>query len=106
MQVTSALQTPLTQAQGSRKVDDPAKIKQAAEQFEALLIGQIFKEMTSSASKGALGGEDPSSSSVLEMAQECFAQAVASRGGLGLSANIVKHFPVKEITHSTSGGDR
>ncbi|HEY3825655.1 MAG TPA: hypothetical protein VGL82_13920 [Bryobacteraceae bacterium] len=70
--------------------DDPAKVKESARQFEALLIGQMMKSMRDSEG-GWLGtGEDESASSAMEYAQESFAQALAARGGLGLAAVITK----------------
>jgi len=46
---------------------------------------------------GWLGtGADDSSSSAMEYAQESFAQALASRGGLGLAAIVAKGFEKAE----------
>lgn len=68
--------------------DDPEKIKGAAKQFEALLIGQMMKSMHDSEG-GWLGtGDDDSSSSAMEYGQEIFAQSMAQSGGLGLSNMI------------------
>ena len=68
--------------------DDPEKVKKAATQFEALLIGQMLKSMRDSEG-GWLGtGEDESASSAMEYGQEVFAQALATNGGLGI-ANMV-----------------
>ena len=68
--------------------DDPAKVKDAAKQFEALLIGQMLKSMRDSEG-GWLGtGDDESASSAMEYAQESFAQALAANGGLGISALV------------------
>jgi flagellar protein FlgJ len=76
--------------------DDPAKIKESAKQFEALLIGQLLKSMRDSEG-GWLGtGADESSSSAMEYAQESFAQALAARGGLGLAAMVEKGFEKAE----------
>jgi flagellar protein FlgJ len=73
-----------------RKPDDPAKVKDAAKQFEALLIGQMMKSMNDSEG-GWLGtGDDDSSSSAMEYGQEIFAQSMAQSGGLGLSNLIAK----------------
>ena len=70
--------------------DDPAKVKESAKQFEALLIGQMLKSMRDSEG-GWLGtGEDQSSSSAMEYAQESFAQAMAANGGLGLATMVSK----------------
>ena len=72
------------------KPDDPAKVKDAAKQFEALLIGQMMKSMNDSEG-GWLGtGDDDSSSSAMEYGQEIFAQSMAQSGGLGLSNLIAK----------------
>ena len=71
--------------------DDPAKVKDAAKQFEALLLGQMLKSMHEGG--GWLDKDsDESSSSVMECAQESFAQSLASSGGLGLASTLVKGF--------------
>lgn len=68
--------------------DDPEKVKSAAKQFEALLIGQMLKSMRDSEG-GWLGtDEDDASSSAMEYAQESFAQALAANGGLGISTLV------------------
>jgi len=73
-----------------RTKDDPAKIKAAATQFEALLIGQMLKSMHDS-DGGWLGtGDDESASSAMEYGQEVFAQALAQNGGLGLASMIAR----------------
>lgn len=78
------------QNSSSRPKDDPAKIEQAARQFEALLIGQMLKSMQSEEG-GLMGtGQDGSSSCAMEYGQEIFAQALANNGGLGLAALVVK----------------
>ena len=69
--------------------NDPEKIKQAASQFEALLIGQVLKTMHEGEGEGWLGtGEDQTASSAMGMADEYFAQSMAKRGGLGLAKMI------------------
>jgi flagellar protein FlgJ len=68
----------------------PAKIKDAARQFEALLIGQMLKSMRDSEG-GWLGtGDDESSSSAMEYAQEMFAQSLSANGGLGMASLVMK----------------
>jgi len=70
--------------------DTPAKIQDAAKQFEALLIGQMMKSMKD-AEGGWLGtGDDESASSAMEYGQEVFAQAMATNGGFGLAAMVAK----------------
>ena len=80
--------TPLTVDQPAK--DSPKKIIDSAHQFEALMIGQMLKSMRDSEG-GWLGtGEDESSSSAMEYAQENFAQSLASNGGLGLAKMIAQ----------------
>jgi Rod binding domain-containing protein len=69
--------------------DDPAKIQEAARQFEALLISQMMKSMRDSEG-GWLGtDEDDADSSTMEYGQEIFSQALANNGGLGLAKLVV-----------------
>ena len=68
--------------------DSPEKIKDAARQFEALLISQMMKTMRDSEGGWMGTDEDDASSSAMEYAQEMFAQSLSSGGGLGL-ANLV-----------------
>lgn len=69
----------------------PGKIENAAKQFESLLIAQILRSMHESGSASWLGtGDDQSGESAMELAEEQFAQALSSRGGLGLSRLIVQ----------------
>jgi Rod binding domain-containing protein len=70
---------------GHRK-NDPAKLVEAAKQFEALLLGEMLKSMREASGAGWLGAEeDAAGDSAIALAQEQFAQALAQNGGLGLS---------------------
>jgi Rod binding domain-containing protein len=75
---------------GTVMQDDPSKIHQAAQQFEALLLSELLK-MAKDDSEGWLGtGDDETAGSAMAIAQEQFAQAVSERGGLGLATLIEK----------------
>jgi Rod binding domain-containing protein len=91
MATTDAIGTGmLTGLTPARPKDDPAKIKTAATQFEALLIGQMLKSMHDSEG-GWLGtGDDESASSAMEYGQEMFAQSLANNGGLGLASMVAQ----------------
>ena len=85
----ASVEAPLVSANIAPK-DDPAKVKESAKQFEALLIGQMLKSMRDSEG-GWLGtGEDDAASSAMEYAQENFAQSLANSGGFGLASLVVK----------------
>ncbi|MBS1213594.1 MAG: hypothetical protein H6R26_2211 [Proteobacteria bacterium] len=68
----------------------PAQLLDAARQFESLMIAEMLKSMRDASGSGWLGtGEDASGDSVMGLAQEQFAQALAQNGGLGLSKLVV-----------------
>jgi Rod binding domain-containing protein len=71
-------------------VDSREKIKDAASQFEALMIGQILKAAHGDSDEGSFGGDsDPASASAMDFANDYFARAMAAKGGLGLTNMIV-----------------
>ena len=71
-----------------RPQDDPAKVRDAAGQFEALLLQQILKSVREGDGNCWLNGEDQAGDSALAMAEEYLAGALAKNGGLGLAQLI------------------
>ena len=71
------------------KADTPEKVRDAAQQFEALLIGQILRSARQGGS-GWLGGEDSSAECATDYAEQQFAAVLARQGGLGLAGLIAK----------------
>jgi Rod binding domain-containing protein len=70
--------------------DDPARVKDAATQFESLLLAQMLKSMHQADGSGWMGtGDDQASSSAMELADEQFASALAASGGLGIAKMVV-----------------
>ena len=68
-----------------KKTDSAGKIAQAAGQFEALLIQQMLQSAHASGEP-----EDGESSTMTDLAQQQFAQALATRGGLGIAKMVVQ----------------
>lgn len=86
--VNPILSSSLT-AQMPSKRDSPEKIRDAASQFESLLIGQVLKSMHEDGEQGWLGsGEDQTAASAMSLADEYLAQAISKNGGLGLAKMI------------------
>ena len=82
--------------------NDPSKIKNAAKQFEGLIIGQILKSVHEASNEGWMGtGEDQSGSTAIELAEEQFAQAMANGGGLGLAKMVEKGLASRSKTASS-----
>lgn len=62
------------------------KVREAASQFESLLISQMLSSMRQAGGGGWLGsGDDQAGATMTEMAEQCVAQAIAASGGLGLA---------------------
>jgi Rod binding domain-containing protein len=67
----------------------PSRAAAAAGQFEALLIGQMLKSEREASEDGWLGGGgDSAAESAYGLAENQFAQTIASRGGFGLAKTI------------------
>ena len=92
----------LPSPQAGENSSHPTKIQNAAQQFESLLIGQILKSMQEASSSGWLGEEDQAGQAAMGLAQEQFAQALASRGGLGLARLITKGLTTESQAHTGS----
>ncbi len=79
----------LLPAAATAKADTPEKVRDAAHQFEALLMGQILRSARQGGS-GWLGGEDSSAECATDYAEQQFAAVLARQGGLGLAGLIAK----------------
>ena len=67
---------------------DPAKIHDAAQQFEALLLGQILHAARDKDSGWLGSGGDSSSDCATDYAEQQLATTMAAQGGLGLAKLI------------------
>ena len=72
------------------KADPPERVRDAAQQFEALLIGQILRSARQDGSGWFSDGEDPSGEVATDYAEQQFATVLAQKGGLGLADMIAK----------------
>lgn len=88
---------------GAVDKNSPEKIRQAASQFESLLIGQILKTMHDGDGEGWLGTgeEDQTAGSAMDLADDYFARSMSARGGLGL-AHMVASGLAKSANSSSS----
>jgi len=81
----SLTEAALPQAPGASA---PRNIAEAAQQFEALLIGEMLKAARSGENGWLGSGDETGDATSAGLAEEQFAQALARSGGLGLSAQI------------------
>jgi flagellar protein FlgJ len=85
-----AISSVVLPAAAPTKADTPEKVRDAAQQFEALLIGQILRAARESGSGWFSDGEDPSGEIATDYAEQQFATVLAQKGGLGLADTIAK----------------
>jgi peptidoglycan hydrolase FlgJ len=69
--------------------DTPAKVLDAAQQFESLLLSQILRAARESGG-GWMGTKDASAECATDYAEQQFATVMAKQGGLGLANLIAK----------------
>src|SRR5579871_6342071 len=82
--------------------NDPVKIRNAAKDFESLMIGQILKAAHESSEGGWLGDDDDQAGSMaVELADERFAQTIAAGGSLGISKLVEKFLEKSPKTASS-----
>ena len=70
--------------------DDPTKIRDAAQQFEALLLSQMLHTARESTGNWLSSGEDSSGDCATDFAEQQFAAAMAQQGGIGLADLIAR----------------
>ncbi len=74
------------------------KLHSAAQQFEALLVGEMLKSARESGSDGWLGSsESTGDDSAMEMAESQLANALSSGGGLGLAKVIERSMTLASV---------
>ena len=88
--LSSTLMTAAPEGQAAK--DSPERIRQAAHDFEGLLLAQMLKSARESGG-GSLSGDDDESedanSSLIELGEQQFARALSAGGGLGIAKMVV-----------------
>lgn len=92
MDITAASASLSLPSTGLATGSKPSKLHNAAQQFEALLIGEMMKSVHESSSSGWLGSDDGEGggNQAMEFAESQFANALAAHGGLGLARMVEK----------------
>ena len=89
MDITNSVALPSLATSDILPAKTPSKLHDAAQQFEALMIGEMMRSVRESGSEGWMGsGGDTGDDSAMDMAESQFAKALSMSGGLGLSKMI------------------
>lgn len=83
----------LTATQNATGNPKDSRIHKAAQQFEAMMIGEMMKTVREGGEDGGwLGsGDETGDDTAISMAESQFSQAMAANGGLGLAHMIEKN---------------
>ncbi len=79
-----------------------AKLMDAAQQFEGMLLQEMLKPMRSSEDSW-LGEEkdlDPAAGTLSSFGTEAVATAIAKRGGLGIARKVMQQVGIEALQHS------
>ncbi|HUA20075.1 MAG TPA: hypothetical protein VMB25_15105 [Bryobacteraceae bacterium] len=88
---TESFQHTLAQLNAKPDPDSPAKVKDVAKQFEALMIGQVLKSARASSDGGWLDdGDDQTEEMSLEIGEQALSQAMAAQGTFGIAKLLTK----------------
>jgi Rod binding domain-containing protein len=71
-----------------RSADSPAKVRDAAQQFEALLLSEILRSERQSGNGWLGSGEDTAGECATDYAEQQFCVLLGKQGGLGLARLI------------------
>lgn len=67
---------------------DRAVLKKVSQEFEAIFIGEMLKEMRNTPLGNGLLGQDPASKMYQEMSDQALARNMAESGGIGIARMI------------------
>jgi len=80
---------------------DPKQLKQAAQQFEAIFLRQMFKEMRATIPDGGLIKRGNADAIFTDLQDAQAAQMMAARGGIGLTDLMMQ-----QLTSDKSAADK
>ena len=78
------------------------KLRQAAAEFEGMLLSNLWKSMKSTFAESDEDTDDPAHETLSDMGIQAMTGAVGKAGGLGLGKLIIKHLEPL-LTHSHNG---
>jgi Rod binding domain-containing protein len=78
------------------------KLRQAAAEFEGMLLSNLWKSMKSTFAESDEDTDDPAHETLSDMGIQAMTGAVGEAGGLGLGKLIIKHLEPL-LTHAHSG---
>lgn len=85
-----------------RDADEFGRFKQAAREFEAVLVEQMVKEMRTGDFKSTLLGKDSGMETYRDMLDGEYVRLITERGGIGLADFMVRNTPPELIGKSVS----
>ena len=91
---------------GSAGNDKAAALKQVCQDFEAVFINTLFKEMRSTVPDEGYLGDGPGKEIFQEMMDSEVSRQMARQGGLGLGRQLYEQFQAQTGDAASSGQDK
>jgi Rod binding domain-containing protein len=89
MATLKAASTAVQGALPAMKTLSPQKIKEVAQEFESVFLGNMFEEMFAGIEDGPFDGEG--SATWRSLRTEEMAKSIAAAGGIGLADHVQRH---------------
>ena len=84
-----------------------AKLKDGAQQFEAMLLGEMLKPLHFGAAGGEAEADDSATGTVESFGIEALSKAIAHGGGFGIAHQIIRQVSAeREQRQGSSGGTK
>ena len=88
---------------------ETAKLKDGAQQFEAMMLGEMLKPLHFGASADADGegsDDDKAGSTIESFGTEALTKAIASGGGFGIARQILRQVTAERDARQAGGGTK
>lgn len=104
----SAARSPAAEKPFQETTENPgdAKLRKAAQEFEAILIQTLWRSMKESFASSSEEEQDPAHRTLEDLSMQAMSTALAASGGLGIARMLIHAMePAMDTTQSGAGGD-
>ena len=104
----SAMRIPAAEKLLEKTTENPgdAKLRKAAQDFEAILIQTLWRSMKESFASPSEQEQDPAHRTLEDLSMQAMSTALAASGGLGIARMLIHSLePTMDPAQSGAGGD-
>ena len=101
MQIATTL---TTTSPGTISDRQAARLKESAQQFEAMMLGEVLKPLHFGQAPGAEPDEGGANETLGSYGSEALAKAISARGGFGIANRIIRQVSAQREASATKPG--